>query len=228
MSRQSQVKLLEQVKVEGRWVLAAALFDSKGRIRRDRVRVDGGEELHPEGGYFIEWWDHGKRSREAVGPDPWAAAEKVRIRQAELSAVRHGLIAPPEPAIAPDQGRITLDAALKQYIEYVRNHRSLRTFRTYRPILISFKSFCARTYVDQAERQDLLDYAKYCMKQGQKGKSICNKLVVLSQVMKQHGRRKLLNSSDWPSFVETIRPIYEDSELGEIVQGLQLERGDQI
>jgi integrase len=213
MPRQSQVKLLKQVKVEGRWILAAALFDSKGRVRRDRVRVKGGEELHPEGGYFIEWWDHGKRSREAVGPDAWTAAEKARMKQAELSAVRHGLIAQPESATGQDQGRITLHAALEQYIEYVKYHRSLRTFRTYRPILSSFKSFCTRTYVDQVERQDLLDYATHCMKEGQKGKSIYNKLVVLSQVMKQHGKRKLLNSSDWPSFVETVRPIYEDSEL---------------
>jgi hypothetical protein len=51
------------------------------------------------------------------------------------------------------------------------------------------------------------------MKQGQKGKSIYNKLVVLSQVLKGHGKTKLLNASDWPSFVETVRPIYEDAEL---------------
>ena len=51
------------------------------------------------------------------------------------------------------------------------------------------------------------------MKQSQKGKSIYNKLVVLSQVLKQHGRSKLLNASDWPSFVETVRPIYEDAEI---------------
>lgn len=211
MPRQSQVKLLKQVKVEGHWILAAALFDSKGRIRRDRVCIKGRGELHPEGGYFIEWWSQGNRSREAVGAEAWAAAEKARLKQAELSAVRHGLIAQPEPVT--DQDRITLHAALDKYIEYVRYHRSLRTFRTYRPILASFKSLCARTYVDQVERQDLLDYARHCMQEGQKGKSIYNKLVVLSQVMKQHGRRKLLNASDWPSFVETVRPIYEDSEL---------------
>ena len=39
-----------------------------------------------------------------------------------------------------------------------------------------------------------------CLKEGQKGKSIYNKLVVLSQVMKQHGKSKLLKPSDWPKF----------------------------
>ena len=47
------------------------------------------------------------------------------------------------------------------------------------------------------ERQDLLDFATECLKKGQKGKSVYNKLVVISQVMKQHGKAKLLNTADW-------------------------------
>src|SRR5271156_2015873 len=31
--------------------------------------------------------------------------------------------------------------------------------------------------------------------------------------LKQHGRSKILNPTDWPSFVQTVRPIYEDVEL---------------
>jgi hypothetical protein len=54
------------------------------------------------------------------------------------------------------------------------------------------------------------------MKQGQKGRNIYNKLVVLSQVMKQHGRPKLLKTSDWPKFVETVRPIYKDFDLARL------------
>jgi hypothetical protein len=56
------------------------------------------------------------------------------------------------------------------------------------------------------------------MRQGQRGKSIYNKLVVLSQVMKQYDRPKLLKASDWPKFVETVRPIYEDFELAKLLK----------
>ena len=59
-------------------------------------------------------------------------------------------------------------------------HRTLRTFRTYRPILESFKAFCKKGYVDEVEREDLLSFATDCMRQGQKGKSIYNKLDVLT------------------------------------------------
>ena len=215
MPRSSRVKLLKQVKINDKWVLATALFDSKGRVRKDHVRVSGNDENHPEGSYFIEWWDQGQRHREAAGALAQDAAERARIKQAELAAVHNGII-PAAPAVEPNPQRTSLSAALDGYIEYVRYHRSLRTFRTYRPILDSFKAFCEKTYVDEVERQDLLDFATDCLKQGQKGKSIYNKLVVISQVMKQHDKAKLLNASDWPSFVETVRPIYEDFELAKL------------
>jgi integrase len=126
--------------------------------------------------------------------------------------VRHGIIpAGPVVEVAPE--RTTLTQALDAYKEYVQYHRSLRTFRTYRPMLDGFKAFCTKTYIEDVDRQDLLDFATHLKKEGQQGKSIYNKLVVLSQVMKQHGRPKLLQASDWPSFVETVRPIYEDAEL---------------
>src|SRR5271157_5779648 len=215
MPKAPHVTLLKQVKVDGKWRHARALFDTKGRVRRDRVRVGGQEELHPEGSYFVEWWEQGKRRLEPVGADAQDAAEKARIKQAELAAVRNGII-PAAPVVEVTQDRTTLKHALGAYKDYVRYHRSLRTFRTYRPILDSFSEFCLKTYVDEVERQDLLDFATDCLKQGQKGKSIYNKLVVISQVMKQHGKAKLLNAADWPSFVETVRPIYEDFELAKL------------
>lgn len=215
MPKPPRVTLLKQVKINNKWRHARALFDSKGRVRRDRVRVNGKDESHPEGSYFIEWWDEGKRHCEPAGADAQDAADKARVKQAQLTAERNGII-PPLPPVEPKPPQTTLSAALDGYLDYVRYHRSLRTFRTYRPILQSFKTFCSKTHVDEVGRRDLLDFATDCIKRGQKGKSVYNKLVLLSQVMKQHGRVKLLTSTDWPSFVETVRPIYEDAELSKL------------
>jgi integrase/recombinase XerD len=212
MPKISRVKLLKQIKFNGNWAHAPALYDSKGRVRRDHVRVNGADEVHPEGAYFLEFWDQGKRTREAAGPDAFAAAEKARIKQAELSAMRYGIIPPrAEPAAEPE--RITVADAVKRYTEYIQYHRSLRTFRTYRPILAIFRDSCARTYIDEVGREDLIAFATARVKEGQKGKSIYNKLVVLSQLLKQHGKSRVLESADWPSSVATVRPIYENKEL---------------
>ena len=53
------------------------------------------DEVHAEGSYFIEWWDQGKRYREAAGADAQDAADKARVKQAELTAARNGIIPPP-------------------------------------------------------------------------------------------------------------------------------------
>ena len=212
MPRQARVILLKQIKHDGRWIPAPALFDSKGRVRRDHVRVQGRDEAHPEGGYFIEWREQGKRIKQSAGPDAFAAAEAARHKQAELSAVKNGII-PSQPAAEPEPKRTTVTEALDRYSEYIQYHRSLRTFRTYRPILASFKSFCTRDHIEAVDREDLLAFATHCLKQGHNGKTVYNKLVVLSQLLKRHGKPKVLNAADWPSFVETVRPIYEDAEL---------------
>ena len=211
MPRTSRVKLLKKIKSDDNWILCTALFDSKGRVRRDHVTVRGRDETHTEGSYYLEWWDGGLRKREAVGPNAFVAADKARTQQAQLSAAHSGIIVPANDN--HDVPRVTLKRALDRYSEYIQYHRSLRTFRTYRPILESFGIFCTTEYIDEIGRDDLLAFATDCLKRGQKGKSIYNKLVVLSQLMKQNGKPKLLNAADWPSFVETVRPIYEDAEL---------------
>ena len=214
MPRVGRVKLLKKIKHNDNWIFAAALFDSKGRVRRDHVTVGGGDQLHPEGVHFLQWWNAGVRTHEAVGPDAFVASERARKKQAELSAVRSGVIDTTKEIEHPS--RVTVKNALGKYEDYIRYHRSLRTFRTYRPILRSFGEFCPHTYVDQVDRAALMDFATLCPKAGQNGKTIYNKLVVLCQLLKQHGRSKLLTASDWPSFVETVRPIYEDAELAKL------------
>jgi hypothetical protein len=55
MPKPPHVNLIKQVKVNGKWRPATVLFDRKGRVRPDHVCVNGQDEAHPEGSYFIEW-----------------------------------------------------------------------------------------------------------------------------------------------------------------------------
>ena len=110
MSKSSHVKLLKKIKIatpEGvSWGWGSALFDSKGRVRRDHVLVNGNDEAHSEGSYYLEWWLGGKRYRESVGPNAFVAAEMARTKQAELNAVRNGIIpAPPVVESEPERAR---------------------------------------------------------------------------------------------------------------------------
>ncbi len=213
MPKLPHVTLLKQVKINNKWRHARALFDSKGRVRRDRVRVNGKDESHPEGSYFIEWWDQGNRHCIPAGADAQDAADKARVKEAQLTAERNGIIAPtPKPEPKPE--RTALTSALDEYVEYVRYHRSLRTYRTYRPILQSFKKFCTKAHVDEVERDDLLAFATDCTKQGQQGKSVYNKLVPLTGrvLLKPCGRStRIPSSKDFSSLARPTRKCVSSS-----------------
>ena len=45
------------------------VISSNGRVKFDLVLVNGHEERHPEGAYYLEWYEGVKRRRLSVGKD---------------------------------------------------------------------------------------------------------------------------------------------------------------
>jgi integrase len=112
-----------------------------------------------------------------------------------------------------------MDAAIDQYLEYIRKHRSLRTYRTYRPVLnVLFRNSYTKTYVDEVTREDILKFTSDCFDQGLVPRTVYDRLVTVLQLFKRHGYKGLVEASDWPSYVETIRPIYEPEEIAAMLQ----------
>ena len=66
------------------------IFTPNGRIKPDCVEVDERQEKHPEGAYYLDWNEDGKRRRISVGTDA-AGAYNSRVRkQRELDAIAAG------------------------------------------------------------------------------------------------------------------------------------------
>src|SRR5258708_23575194 len=57
-----------------------------------------------------------------------------------------------------------------------------------------------------------------CYKGGLGRRNVYDKLVVVLQLLKRHGKTKLIESNDWPDYVDTIRPIYEADEIGTMLE----------
>ena len=58
-----------------------------GRIKPDWVMVNGRQEKHPEGAYYLDWNEDGKRKRVSVGIDAAAAYNSRNRKQMELDAI---------------------------------------------------------------------------------------------------------------------------------------------
>ena len=81
---------------------------------RDHVWVDGRDEHHPEGRYYLEWYEDGKRRRKPVASYD-LLIPAARAKSIELNAVKAGLITLPEAPVhertAGDDGFVSLEVS---------------------------------------------------------------------------------------------------------------------
>ena len=207
-----QVKILKYVKVGNAWRFANVV-KSSGRMVRDHVLIAGRDEHHSEGSYYLEWYEHGKRHRKTVA-DFATAAEEARLKAIEVEALKAGIMSRPLQPATINPNSITLAAAVDQYLAMVEAQRSHRTYISYRYTL---KELLVPSYeknsVEQVAREDILTFMAHCYQLGLGHRTVYDKLVVVLQLFKRHGKSGLIAASDWPKYVETIRPIYEREEI---------------
>jgi integrase len=197
--------------VNDAWRLAPVV-EKNGRIVRDQVKVAGRVERHPEGKYFIEWYQEGRRRRRSVDSFE-EVTDTARRKSIELNALKNGIIeqiAEPNPR----EDRLTIGRAIDEYLEFTKAHRKHRTYLTYRYTLDTLlRESYRKPFVDQVTRQDIVEFMTHCYKRGLGKRTVYDKLVVVLQLFKRHGKTRLLEANDWPDYVDAIRPIYEAEEL---------------
>ena len=209
----NRVNILKYVKVADKWRFANVV-EKKGKLVRDHVLIAGVDEHHPEGTYYIEWYEIGNRRRRKAVLSFAVVLEEARLKAIQLEAMRAGLVeAPPAPVVV-DSNRLRVDTAIEKYLHFVQNHRAPRTYLTYRYTLETlFRQSCKTKCVGDISRDDILEFMTYCYSQGLGHRTVYDKLVVVLQMFKRFDRTKLIQPSDWPNYVEKIRVIYEPEEV---------------
>ena len=87
-----RVSIVKQIKVGDRWRLRAIPKDDKGRYDWQAL---------PTGRYLIEWYENGKRKRQAAGFTPSDARETARRKRHVLEGRALGLDSPPDDRDQP-------------------------------------------------------------------------------------------------------------------------------
>lgn len=75
-----EVNLTKRVQTSAGMRYCPVILSANGRVKPDAVLVNGKPERHPEGAYYIEWHDNGRRRRLSVGKDA-ADASSMRLRK---------------------------------------------------------------------------------------------------------------------------------------------------
>jgi integrase/recombinase XerD len=207
----TRVNLTKRVKVSGKDRYCPAVIAANGRVKPGWVVVDGREEKHPNGNYYLDWTQDGKRKRLAVGSDAAQANTRLQRKEAELKAVAQGV------AIVPEDGGTNgrpIQLAVADFLEEVRLTKQPKTFKGYEIALAYFQESYPKRYVEDIEKLDLLKFSAFIKNEKkQSPRSVHNKFACVLTFLSANGIPKLVGKNDRPRFVNQQVEIYEDGEL---------------
>ena len=116
-----EVNLTKGVQLPNGTRYCRVLLSANGRVKPDVAIVNGKEERHPEGAYYLEWREGAKRVCLSVGKDGADAGARRLRKEAELNAVNNGVAIVPENG---DNGHGSVAAAVAEYLEETKLRRS--------------------------------------------------------------------------------------------------------
>jgi integrase/recombinase XerD len=183
---------------------------ANGRVKPDIVLVNGKEERHLEGAYYLEWREGSKRVRLSVGKDSADATSRRQRKEAELNAVNNGVSVVPDS----ENGHRSVAAAVADFLDETKLTKKPKTLSAYSTALAYFVESCHKLNLEEIERKDLLKFCAFLRdEKDQAPRSVYNKFENVMTFLKAQGIRGLVGKNDWPRFTEEEPEIYEKEEL---------------
>jgi integrase/recombinase XerD len=203
------VNLTKRVSTANGQRYCKAALSANGRVKPDVVVVDGKEERHPEGCYYLDWYEGTRRRRLSVGRSAADANARLLSKAAELNAIAAGV-----QVVSQDgKGRTALAAAIQTFLDKKSAHRKKKTHVDYAAALRYFQESCTKQYVEDITKTDLLDFTTYCRGELELSpRTVFNKFARIVAFLRDHNI-KVHDAEDVPIFTEELPEIYEPEEL---------------
>ena len=210
-----EVNLTKRVQTSKGLRYCPVVLSANGRVKPDLVIINGLQERHPEGAYYLEWRENGRRVRLSVGKDPADASARRQRKESELNAVNNGVAVLPEKG---DNGHRSLAAAVTEYLEETMLTKKPKTLAAYTTALTYFTESCPKLFLEDIERKDLLKFCAFLRDDKEQAPRSCwNKFANVMSFLKANGIGGLVGKNDWPRYTEEEPEIYELEELDKLL-----------
>jgi integrase len=204
-----EVSLSKRVRTKKGLRYCPVATSKNGRVKPDVVIVDGKEESHPEGSYYLSWYRGRKLIRLSVGKDAADASARRFAKEAELRDGENGSSVP-----FSHNGDKSVAAAVAEYLDEIRLSKKPKTFSAYSTALSYFAESCHKLNLTDINRKDMLKFSAFLPDEKEQGpRSVYNKFENVMTFLKAQGIRGLVGKNDWPRFVEEEPEVYEKEEL---------------
>jgi integrase len=214
-----EVNLTKRVQTTHGWRYCRVVLSANGRVKPDVVVVNGREERHPEGAYYLEWREGSKRVRLSVGKDPADAGARRLRKEAELNATNNGVTVVPE-----QNGHRSLATAVAEFLDETKLTKKPKTLAAYTTALNYFTESCHKQNLHEVDRRDLLKFPAFLRDEKEQApRSVYNKFENVMRFLKANGIRGLAGKNDWPRYTEEEPEIYEPEELDQLLAACDVE-----
>ena len=223
MANSPSVNLTKRIQIKSNWVFCPVVYSSRRQIRPNVVMVQGKEERHEEGRYYIDWREDGKRFRQKAGKDAAEAEGKRDAKERELAAISAGV---PVLAQSHDQTKTSLASAIAVYLAEIKLTKKSKTYDAYKNSLEYFQQSCKKT-LQEIDRQDMNKFSVFLRdEKSQSPRSCWNKFSNVMSFLKSQGALKKtrngtlttagVEKNDWPTYTEEVPEVYEKEDLEEL------------
>ena len=119
-----QVNLTKRIRTPQGLRFCPVVISANGRVKPEYVTVAGKDERHPEGAYYLEWYEGSTRIRRSVGKDAITAAARRHQQEQILASKAAGIKLAEEEK---SDGSLLGDA-VAIYLEEIKKTKKLKTY----------------------------------------------------------------------------------------------------
>jgi integrase/recombinase XerD len=145
-TQSKEVNLTKRVQTSKGPRYCPVVLSANGRVKPDLVIVNGHPERHPEGAYYLEWREKGRRVRLSVGKDAGDASVRRQRKEAELNALNNGVAVVPENG----NGHRSIATAVAEFLDDTELTKKRKTLAAYSTALAYFAEACHKLNLDRA------------------------------------------------------------------------------
>jgi integrase/recombinase XerD len=198
----ARVNILKQIKSDTGWKLVAIPRNKKGGYDWESL---------PDGRYYIDFYQRGKRKREAAGRTAAEALEAVRRKKHTLEGNALGI----EGAEEEESKRRAVHVAAKHYLASIQALKKPNTHRKYKAVLDRFVEFLPpNADPKKISRDDLTDFM-VVLKNKHKldNNTVTHQMVIVAQFLKRYGKAGATKDIGLPERMISLPKEYSDGDL---------------
>ncbi len=206
----AHVNLLKQFKTGTGWVMKSIPRKSNGH--RDWSAL-------PDGSYFIEWREEGKRMRLPAGapfhrrlrrnasswpklPRPkWvssSATSRCRPRRS-----RNPFASPPQ---------------IRRYLDQIDTLKKPNTYRKYDAVLTRFDEHFPGRELKQISNEELNDFVIKLRKSGLSANTVLHNVIIIAQFCRRNGRPNLTRDLQLPEAIRFLPKVYTEEQQSRFLE----------